>query len=395
MKIRTPHYYKDFKCIAGACTDTCCAGWEVDVDADSYAYYQTVSGAFGKRLAEVMVPSVDGPEEGGCTFTLKGNRCPFLNDENLCDLYTELGEDKLCNTCAEFPRFINEYGNTKEIGIAPSCITAGEIIFNVQEKMSFAEEEDDTFPTTYNDIDPVTYMQLTAARTQAYAIVQNRAYSIVERCIVLLHYAKEIQELLDAEEDARIAEVVAKYQQLEQFSDILKNSLKKSNENQVAYQTLLHYFDEFEGMEVINPDWFKVVDTVRAFFENCAKKDGSLSYYTQMHAFLADYKEQEYEFEQLLMYYVYRYFLDAVYDYDVLLKIQNGIVGYLILLQADVAFWTKNGQKLAKAVQVDLAHLYSRQFEHSYTNFEAYSEAFQTQEQYSYERLLEMLGELQ
>ncbi len=40
MKIRTPEYYKDFKCIAGACTDTCCAGWDVDVDEKSYDYYK-------------------------------------------------------------------------------------------------------------------------------------------------------------------------------------------------------------------------------------------------------------------------------------------------------------------------------------------------------------------
>ena len=117
MKVMTPHYYKDFRCIAGACTDTCCAGWDVDVDKDSYKYYKTVKGAFGKRLKSVMVPSQDGE----CTFTLKeGGRCPFLNDDNLCDLYIELGEDKLCETCAEFPRFINDYGNIREIGIAPS-----------------------------------------------------------------------------------------------------------------------------------------------------------------------------------------------------------------------------------------------------------------------------------
>lgn len=56
MKIVTPHYYKDFKCIAGACTDTCCAGWDVDVDDKSYRYYKTVDGNFGKRLKSVMVP---------------------------------------------------------------------------------------------------------------------------------------------------------------------------------------------------------------------------------------------------------------------------------------------------------------------------------------------------
>ena len=120
MKIVTPAYYKDFKCIAGACTDTCCAGWDVDVDEASYKHYKKVKGSFGKRLKSVMVPS----EDGGCTFTLNNGRCPFLNDNNLCDLYIELGEDKLCETCAEFPRFINEYGSVREIGIAPSCKTA-------------------------------------------------------------------------------------------------------------------------------------------------------------------------------------------------------------------------------------------------------------------------------
>lgn len=32
MKIRVPDYYDEFECIADKCTDTCCAGWQVDVD---------------------------------------------------------------------------------------------------------------------------------------------------------------------------------------------------------------------------------------------------------------------------------------------------------------------------------------------------------------------------
>ena len=116
MKIVTPDYYKNFKCIAGECTDTCCAGWDVDVDKESYKQYRRVIGSFGNKLRSVMVPS----EDGGCTFTLKEGRCPFLNKKNLCEIYIKLGKDSLCETCAEFPRFINEYGNTREIGIAPS-----------------------------------------------------------------------------------------------------------------------------------------------------------------------------------------------------------------------------------------------------------------------------------
>ena len=112
MKLVTPKYYEEFKCIAGDCTDTCCAGWDVDVDKKSNDFYKTVTGPFGDRLKAVSVDD----EEGGCTFTLtKEKRCPFLNDANLCDLYTELGEDKLCDTCAEFPRFINNFGALREM----------------------------------------------------------------------------------------------------------------------------------------------------------------------------------------------------------------------------------------------------------------------------------------
>ena len=44
MILRTPSFYKDFKCIAGACPDSCCQGWEVDADEKSLKYYKTISG---------------------------------------------------------------------------------------------------------------------------------------------------------------------------------------------------------------------------------------------------------------------------------------------------------------------------------------------------------------
>ena len=45
--IRRPSYYKAFRCIGSDCTENCCIGWEIDVDEDSLAYYETVPGDFG------------------------------------------------------------------------------------------------------------------------------------------------------------------------------------------------------------------------------------------------------------------------------------------------------------------------------------------------------------
>ena len=393
MKITTPFYYKDFKCIAGACTDTCCAGWDVDVDEASYKYYKSVKGSFGKRLKSVMVKS----EEGGCTFTLNNRRCPFLNDENLCDLYIALGEENLCDTCAEFPRFINEYGNTREIGIAPSCITAGEIIFNYKDKLVFETTENDEFPKTYNDIDPLTYIQLTSARKMAYSIVQNRAYTINDRCVLLLEFAKKIQKHLDSERDELIANVVNAFKDMDYQQSVLDNAKKKySGFDDTAYRYIYKYFDKFKGMEVINPDWFKVLEVNNEFMQDC-DKNGMSDFFNKMYnEFDTYYEDRQFEYEQLLVYYVYRYFLDAVYDYNLVLKIKNGIVGYLILKQADVAKWYINGKqggerKLSKAEQIDMAHLYSRQFEHSYSNFEVYTENFCKMRKYAYSNLLKIL----
>ena len=68
MKIRVPDYYKDFKCIAERCTDTCCAGWQVDVDDASTAPVAGTEVKAGESMGyvqayygmEEIVPAVDG-----------------------------------------------------------------------------------------------------------------------------------------------------------------------------------------------------------------------------------------------------------------------------------------------------------------------------------------------
>jgi lysine-N-methylase len=413
MKVMTPHYYKDFRCIAGACTDTCCAGWDVDVDKNSYKYYKTVKGAFGKRLKSVMVPSQDGE----CTFTLKeGGRCPFLNDDNLCDLYIELGEDKLCETCAEFPRFINDYGNIREIGIAPSCKTAGELMFSYKDELTFDTVEDNSLTPEPNDIDAYTYMQLRQARIVAFGIISDRDISIFERLMLYLNYAKRIQKHLDAERDELIAGVAKRFcgpDYREKLLDKLKSRdtvlpdklqdgdiVKSTPEVRKLYgnrliKGLRHFFDDFKGMEVINPDWNIHVARVRQFLDGLAD-DSELA--AVMKDYHAGSEAFAHEYEQLAMYYVYRYMLDAVNDYDVLLKAKNAVIGILavdIMAAANRAAGQQSDfRKPDFTMRVDIAHLYSRQFEHSYYNYEVYREYFGTKRCYSYEFLMDALVSL-
>ena len=97
MQITFPSYYKKFSCIADACPDTCCAGWQIVIDETSLDKYEELSGPFGNRIRN----SIDWDEE---IFFQYGSRCAFLNEEDLCDIQKELGESYLCDTSASCGR---------------------------------------------------------------------------------------------------------------------------------------------------------------------------------------------------------------------------------------------------------------------------------------------------
>ena len=77
MILRVPSYYKTFQCIADKCEHSCCIGWEIDIDEDSYDYYMGIEGAFGERLKEQTVT-----EDGEHSFVLRKNGwCHFRSEQ--------------------------------------------------------------------------------------------------------------------------------------------------------------------------------------------------------------------------------------------------------------------------------------------------------------------------
>ena len=119
-----PDYYKKFSCIADKCPDTCCAGWEIVVDEESFEKYKALNGGYADKIRSLI--SVDS--DGDRIFTPNGNRCPFLLDSGLCEMYIELGHDCLCRTCRQFPRHETYFGARKETGISLSCPEAARLI---------------------------------------------------------------------------------------------------------------------------------------------------------------------------------------------------------------------------------------------------------------------------
>lgn len=300
MKIIKPSYYKNFKCIAGACPDSCCQGWEVDADSKSLEYYKTLDCKLEikQRIDRVL----DKDEFDNTIFTLAPKkRCPFLNDENLCDMHIAIGGEHTPYTCRTFPRFIYDFGGTREMGISLSCPVAAEMIYNLDGHLTFVEEYNDE-PPALNDIDAMTYFKLTKARKTAFDIVQNDNMPLSERLIELLDFAVELQD------------------ELQEYQEGADN---------------IGFIDVFKNPEVINKEW---VDRVNNPTFMPVKSNLSN--------------------ENIAAYFIYKYFLQAIYDLDVLSKVKMAVIGVLINTYFGESSWT--------------VHLWSKETEHSQYNMDRY-----------------------
>ena len=116
MVYAEPDFYGKFKCTADKCRHSCCIGWEIDIDDDTAEYYKSLEGQIGRELSENV------SNEPQAHFILTGEeRCPFLDKKGLCRLILTLGEDSLCDICAEHPRFYNEFPERSERGLGLCC----------------------------------------------------------------------------------------------------------------------------------------------------------------------------------------------------------------------------------------------------------------------------------
>lgn len=249
MIYRFPSFYEDFSCIGGSCKKSCCIGWELDVDQDSYDYYMNLPGEFGDRIRRELrnLPMEDG-EDSHCFCLPESGRCPFLNDENLCDIVLKLGDEALCDICGTYPRYSFSYGDYIEKSLTVSCEEVARLLFNETNGLRFIESK---IPREYYETEesqdsptPEEISDFISFRDDLFKKIQDRSLSFEDRLADLLK-DKNYRELSSKEERLYILSL------LESIDGEWTDSLVKLQENvdrdnipfkENAYENLLVYF---------------------------------------------------------------------------------------------------------------------------------------------------------
>lgn len=351
MKITFPFYFKKFVCIADKCPDTCCAGWEIVVDGESLERYSALKTDYGNKINSLISTDADGDK----IFAPINGRCPFLMRNGLCEMYTELGHDALCLTCRKFPRHTISFGARSEIGLSLSCPEAARLIFESSEPIAFETEETNEMIIPC-DFDAELYFILLQIRKKAIDILQNRKFSVEERLCSFLDFSQAVSAAIRKYDYSLAKEIIDT-----DFPPILcKFSSAKSK------RALNKYISDFSSLEMLDTDWKNSL---------LSALNGNKKVFSP-----------EWEFEHLAVYFVFRYFTEAVFDRDLLTKAKFTAVSLIIIRNMQ-------NESLKKSDRIKVMQKFSKEVEHSANNMDFLKSAMKKNRFYSVENLKNILSE--
>ncbi|MBQ4311522.1 MAG: flagellin lysine-N-methylase [Oscillospiraceae bacterium] len=319
MIYRYPSYCRSFKCIADKCTDSCCIGWEIDIDPQTLARYKAVDGALGEKLRRCT-------DDSGFILT-PDERCPFLDERGLCELILSIGEDSLCRICTEHPRYYEWFDGVKEGGIGLCCEAAAELILKNDHVLCCEDIPDEEGTECDNEL----FELLCKAREDITAHIMQDELSPAMRYV--LGYAAALQDNIDSGE----------YSLPENAYDIIP-----------APADIKAMIDFLSKLEAADSRWIP-------YISDCALRASEKHVYSGDDIYL----------KRIAVYFIYRYFLKGVSDGEILSKVRlavisTGIIGYLVSCSKTQEF-------------CDILHAaknYSKEIEYSSENLEALYDAF-------------------
>ena len=276
MLTLVPDYYDQFRCLAGACPHSCCEQWEVVIDEAHADFYAQVTGGLGEKLRATLQRDA----EGDLCFALNGGRCPFLDDENLCEIHRLLGEEATSITCQEHPRFIEDYGPFREVTLSASCPAANELLLGSEAPLTFCAREDEE---AGEEGDP-WLPHLLVLRQRMMEILTDRTRPLTCRLEQFLALAEAAQPLLDEDAAEELPALAAEF-----------------GDNCSVQMAVSGTLEALSALEALEPDWREVLRAA----ESAPRQP-----------------QPEPLLERIALYFAFRYLLKTVNDGDLLSRAQ-------------------------------------------------------------------------
>ncbi len=316
-----PDFFDTFRCIADKCTDSCCIGWEIDVDGAALEKYNTLDNSLGEEIRSCIVSAEGG---GKCFELSEKERCPFLDERSLCRIISEQGEGYLCEICKEHPRFYEWFHGVTECGLGLCCEEVCRILLSSEKPFSLVEENDG------EEVPVETDEQI--EEFEAYEDIYD-----LRECLFHLLYTENMTF------DEKIKEIIFTIEEFCGEKIVVRD-----------YEELLELYRKTEP---INDEWTAYINELTEKFFVIT---GDLS---------KTFKEMGGEelYPRILAYTLYRHLSKAVFDYRIGERVKFAIESVSFIRLCDARVYLEKGELTLKD-RINNLKNWSKQIEYSEEN---------------------------
>lgn len=352
-------FYDAFNCTADRCSFTCCEGWEIIVDQDTYSKWKS-----NPDQADYICKNVKKKKNGNTTerYIKMGPqmRCLFLNEKKLCNLVIQYGESYLSSTCKAFPRQESNFGKLKEYSLSCACPAVIDIINELDGKIKFLSEKE----TDCSNFLPVGY----TIRQAMIIIMQRQSFSLNNRILLvfdMLLSIKMTQEISDEvrSEEVRSQEVISRYLKEDKTASIVHiwSEIEKDNEDSCIEIREL-FLDIVENYRKVNnfSVYLREIAEVAEDFESEACQRDAQTIHAEWNEFKAVWIEYEKLIENCMTTKIFSNCISDDID-EMIMSFQIIITEYVMVKYSAFLKWIINEKKAIAYCDIrDYIVIYSR-----------------------------------
>jgi lysine-N-methylase len=318
-------YYDTFTCIADKCSFTCCQEWKIAVDDNTYIKWNSLGlTKQNNNCLDQYIKQKDGTRVIALN---EQKQCPFLNEQKLCNLVLNYGDEVLSETCAIFPRQIHEFADRKEYSLVSCCPEVVDLM-NQQDKICFTKN--------MFDMDEDILLQV---RTMMITIMQNQHFSISKSVMMIFYILLDIhQKKIIKEIDGYKDEAV-----LKDLSDTIDNmqflSLDTFEENNELF---LDMSENYRKQEL----YTSYLEPIAVIAENLSRDYDKIKMIVQLEKFEKQFSSYEKLFRNYLVVEIFSNSLMPESDLEsIVVMIQWIAMEYAIMRHSIFLSWLLDGQE--------------------------------------------------
>lgn len=343
MKVYAPCFFRDFHCIGSDCRDNCCRmGWDIEIDQATYDRYKTLGGGLCEHITN---------ENGEHYIMQRGGQCPFLNEQGLCSVLLEHGEDSISEICTQHPRFYEWFGGYKEAGTGLCCEESARLWLESAGKISFCEwateEPDDDL-----EFDGELLGAVLKARGVLIGLLQSGEMTLSQKLKALLIFGLNTQEFDESGAAEDFYALAQEFEDIGNVKALIGQLGEGSFEDRLsACEKVLEYFSGLDYMKGVLPAAAAqirgrlgdIIGAAKDFDKAFPQADGQLC--------------------AVAVYNVYRYFSHCARGAQCLPFIVTGILNVWFVRLWDILMWLDG--KFDFRAQTDAVKEYSKEIEYS------------------------------